>query len=178
MDKNIQKRTQLRIAVTGPESSGKTTLSKKLADHFKGIWIPEYAREYLTNIDRQYTEHDLPEIAKGQWWLWENIKNNKTDLFIADTDLLVIKIWSEYKYGYTHPFIKYLLKKQNFDGYILTKADIPWEEDELRENPLDRDKLFNMYLNELKNQATPYIVVEGQEPERSQIAIDFINSLK
>ncbi|MCX2744631.1 AAA family ATPase [Mangrovivirga sp. M17] len=178
MDKNLQKGTQLRIAITGPESSGKTTLTKKLAEHFDASYVPEYAREYLNNINREYDESDLPEIAKGQWWSWNNVKKDKSQLFIADTDMLVIKVWSEYKYGKTHPFIKYLFKKQNFDAFILTKADIPWEEDELRENPLDRDVLFDMYLKELKNQSKPFTIVEGEDPERTQKAIDFINSLR
>ena len=80
----------LKIIVTGPESSGKTTLCKALSKHFKISYSKEYAREYLEKLNRDYTQEDLIKIAKGQLHAENGIQ-------LLDTDLITIKIWSKYK---------------------------------------------------------------------------------
>ena len=82
----------LKIIVTGPENSGKTTLCKALSKHFNIHFSEDYAREYIDKLDRTYTQTDLIEIAKGQ--LQSDLNSQ-----LLDTDLITIKIWSNYKYG-------------------------------------------------------------------------------
>ncbi len=85
----------LKIAFTGPESSGKTTLSKKIAEILNGEWHEEYAREYLTNLNRSYNQEDLIEIALKQN---EKRINCNSRFQIYDTEMLVIKIWNDFKF--------------------------------------------------------------------------------
>ncbi|MCD4735883.1 MAG: ATP-binding protein, partial [Bacteroidales bacterium] len=92
-----------RIAITGPESTGKSRLSAQLAEHFNTVWAPEYAREYLQKIQRPYTQEDLLEIAKGQKRMHEKMMKFARNILFCDTEMLVIKIWSEFKYGNCHP---------------------------------------------------------------------------
>ena len=91
----------LKIILTGPESSGKTTLCTKLSKHFKIPSIHEYAREYIHNIQRDYNKNDLLNIAKGQFLL----EKRKDNVLICDTDLITIKIWSLLKYKDCNNFI-------------------------------------------------------------------------
>jgi len=153
----------IRVAITGPESSGKTTLSVALADYFKVDSIPEFARAFLEQSGGEYNQSDLDVIAKGQL---ESILSKKNEVIISDTDFMVLEIWSQYKYGNVSAYISELVQKDFFDLHILCSPDIPWEEDPLRENPDNREALFEMYLSSLKNQNKHFIIVSGDQNQR------------
>jgi NadR type nicotinamide-nucleotide adenylyltransferase len=163
-----------RYAITGPESSGKTTLSQLLAEEFNGEWIPEFAREFLLERKGIYTQKDLDLIAEGQKQLWENVSNHS--LVFCDTEMIVMKVWSEFKFGSCSEKIQDFVKEQQFEHYFLCRPDIVWEEDPLREHPEQRDELFEWYLRELKNYNLPFTIVEGSIIERLKICSELINS--
>ena len=156
----------IKVAVIGPESTGKTTLTKALAEHYNTQWVPEYAREYLNKIDRPYVQSDLLEIAKGQMQLQRNACKGPATLVFCDTDLHVIKVWSEHKYGNCDPWILNQLQIQYFDLYILTDFDIPYEDDPLREHPEKRDYFFDIYKQLLQDQDRAFIIVKGDLESR------------
>jgi nicotinamide riboside kinase len=160
----------LKIIVTGPESSGKTILCTKLAKHFNFSFTTEFARAYIDNLNRDYQQADLLIIAKGQLQF-------ELDSQLLDTDLITIKIWSEYKYGNCDKWIIEQIEKQKKEKrfYLLCKADIPWEGDPQRENPNDRVELFEIYKQELDNLGHNYFIVEGEN--RIENSISKISSL-
>ena len=135
-----------KIIVTGPESSGKTTLCKALSQHFQLTFSIEYAREYLDALNIDYNQNDLLKIAKGQ------LKAEKNTTLL-DTDLITIKIWSIYKYGNCDKWILDQIEKQTLEKrfYLLCKPDIAWEKDPLRENAENRIDLFKLYKKELED---------------------------
>ena len=145
-----------KIIVTGPESSGKTTLCNALSKHFNLPFSKEYAREYLDVLNRDYNQDDLLKIAKGQLKSEQNTQ-------LLDTDLITIKIWSKYKYGSCDKWILSQIEKQKSENrfYLLCKPDIPWEPDPQRENPNDRKKLFEIYKKEIESLGHDYFIVEG-----------------
>jgi len=155
-----------KIIFTGPESSGKSTLAKKAQAIFGGELVLEYAREYLNNLDRKYTQHDLLLIAKKQVETQDKAILSGSKLVFLDTDLLTLKIWSEYKYGSCDSWIINKLKTQKDFIYILCKPDFDWEKDDLRENPNDQDELYNIYIKELENYGFYYIEVEDSVEKR------------
>jgi nicotinamide riboside kinase len=157
----------IKIAFTGPECSGKSTLCKLIADEFKCEWIPEYAREYLQNKSEYYI-NDLDIMAQEQFNKWQTIKDQS--LVICDTELLVYKIWSKVKFGKTSTLINQLYSSQVFDHYFLCKPDIPWEFDSLRENPENRADLFEMYLKELEIKNCSFSVLTGNLEKRLSVA--------
>ena len=146
-----------KIIVTGPESSGKTTLCKALSIHFKIPYSEEFARGFLDQLDRNYTQSDLLKIARGQL-------QSELNSQLLDTDLITIKIWSEYKYGSCDKWILDQIEKQKTEKrfYLLCRPDIPWETDRQRENPKDREKLFKIHKKELENLGHDYFIVEGK----------------
>ena len=168
----------MRIVITGAESSGKTTLITDLADHFGLSFTTEYARAYLIAKNANYNYSDLLTIAKGQHELIEENKNKILAIHLDDTDLLTIKIWSEFKYKKCDPWIIKTLKNSKPDLYILCAPDIPWEEDPLRENPNDRQEIFKIFEHEIQELNVPYEIVSGLKHERLDQALSFINSLK
>lgn len=164
----------IRIALTGPESSGKTTLCRAIAEHFDVEFIPEYAREYLENTNGKYQQSDLDEMAIGQL---KNVKDSANLITISDSDFSVMEIWSEYKYGTVSELIQDLVTKDLFDLHILCKPDIPWEEDSLRENPDNRDLLFNLYQSSLIKHNKHFITVSGSHKDRLEKSLQNINLL-
>ena len=167
----------IKVAIIGAESTGKTVLSQSLAQHYNACLVPEYARQYLTNLDREYDQADLLDIAKGQVNAINECVLAYKEILFSDTDLNVIKVWSEYKYGNCDPWILHQIELQNFDFYLLTDFDIPYEEDPLRENPDDRGYFFNVYQNLLKEKGLPFAVISGSKDHRLQLAIKHINPL-
>lgn len=164
----------IRIAITGPESSGKTTLCRSLAEHFKVEPILEYAREYLENTNGVYNHSDLDKIAQGQL---NAINNLREPVAICDSDFSVLEIWSSYKYGTASELIKELVAKDLFDLHILCNPDIPWEEDPLRENPDNRDQLFKLYERSLIKHNKHFITVSGDQNKRLEKSLQNINLL-
>ncbi len=165
-----------KIVITGPESTGKTTLAAQLAAHYRTSWLPEYARIYLNHLNKPYCENDLLEIAKGQVTA-ENDAIRKAETYIfLDTSLEVIKIWSEVKYGRCDPWILQQSKQRKHDLYLLCYPDIAWQPDPQRENPNDRDQLFKHYLRELTNQNLNFVIISGSKNIRFTNAIQHVES--
>ena len=153
---------QLKIAFTGPESSGKTTMAELIAKAYSTSFIPEYAREFLKD-KTTYTLADLDVIAKQQI---ELCKASKNTLVISDTEMAVMLIWSKEKFKEVSPIIQSYWESQDFDHLFLCAPDIPWEADKLRENPLDRERLFVLYEVVLENSKKPFTILKGTIEQR------------
>ena len=179
------------ITIVGPESSGKTTLARELADRYGCPWVPEYAREYLDGLGRDYQEEDLVLIAKGQLELEEkhslsfqkkeadNHRAAANSLLFIDTDQYVMKVWCEYVFNQCHTWILNRIVERPYDLYLLCNIDLPWIKDELREYPDEkpRNELYHMYKDLLQNQHVPWTEISGTYDERfqkSKMAVDKI----
>lgn len=166
-----------KVAIVGPESTGKSTLSEKLATHYATEWVREYAREYLNSINRPYNYDDLKYIAQGQLQEEDRKMEDVKKLLICDTNLLVVKIWSEHAYKKCDPSILKALKERKYDLHLLCNIDVPWVPDPQREHPLQRKYFFDLYEAELIKQKINYVVIQGKVSERFDIAVKAINKL-
>jgi NadR type nicotinamide-nucleotide adenylyltransferase len=164
-----------KVCVVGPECTGKTELSKSLAQHYQTVWVEEYARPFLNRLTRPYEQHDLLKIAHGQIRMEDEWKIDANRLLICDTNLIVIKVWSEFKYKTCDPEILKLIKERKYDLYLLTYIDIPWLDDPLREHPDRRDELYTIYLDEMKGQSVPYVEIRGDRDTRMKAAVAAID---
>ncbi|WOC39455.1 ATP-binding protein [Polaribacter sp. HL-MS24] len=179
----IQKPINLvKVVLFGPESTGKTTLSKQLARHYNTVWTPEYAREYLQkkwNNERKTCEaSDLIHIAIGQMRLENKLAKKADKVLICDTDLLETKVYSEEYYG---GFVDEQLNKASleneYDLYLLTYIDTPWEEDDLRDRPEQRFEMFTAFENALKKHDKKYLLLKGNKDTRLKEAIRVIDKI-
>lgn len=164
-----------KVCVIGPECTGKTVLSEALAKHLKTVWVEEYARAYLNRLNIPYEEADLLKIAHGQLRMEDEWSIDANKVLICDTNLIVIKVWSEFKYGHVNKEITELIASRKYDLYLLTYIDIPWTADPLREHPDKREVLYNIYLDEMKKQSVPFIEVKGNEEQRLKMALEAIS---
>jgi NadR type nicotinamide-nucleotide adenylyltransferase len=166
-----------KVVVLGPECTGKSELSAHLAARFRTVWVPEYARQYLDELRRPYGPEDLPVIARGQLALEDEMERKANKVLICDTDLYVIKIWSIFKYGNCDPEILRSIASRKYDLYLLTYIDIPWAYDPLREHPDQREELYHLYLQEMKNQPVPFIEIRGDRDQRRKVTTEAIKAL-
>ena len=169
--------TVKKVAVIGPECTGKSALSEFLAGHFKTSWVPEYARGYLNNLVRPYAEHDLLAIARGQMRIEDEWARDVDSLMICDTNLYVIKVWSEFKFGTCDEEILKQIATRKYDLYLLTYIDLPWVDDPQREHPDKREQLYERYLNEMKNQSVPFVEIRGEREHRRKVAVEAVEKL-
>ena len=183
MEENLKQQPTdiIKIAMFGPESSGKTTLSRQLAEHFDTLWVPEFARDYLIDKLHNFNEVCVPEdllpIAIGQTRLENEGLNTANKYLFCDTNLLVTKVYSEAYYEFCDPILDKAAKKHKYDLFFLTNIDLPFEKDELRDSEENRNKFFHIFHNSLIENNKPYILLSGTKEQRLQKAIPIINDL-
>ncbi len=172
----------VKVVLFGPESSGKTTLSKHLARHYNTVWVPEYARDYLQNKwnnERKTCEiSDMLPIAEGQMKSENKLAKKADRILICDTDLLETKVYSEEFYeGFVHPDLEKAAIQNTYDLYLLTYIDAPWKKDDLRDRPELRPEMFIAFENALIKNQRRYVLLKGTKKERFETAVREIDEI-
>ncbi|MDR6968916.1 nicotinamide riboside kinase [Flavobacterium arsenatis] len=166
----------------GPESTGKTTLAKQLADHFQTVWAPEFARDYLQekwNISQKVCEpEDLLPIAIGQVKLENDSLQKANKYLFCDTNLMVTKVFSELYYNFCDPILEKAATKHKYDLFFLTDIDVPWTKDDLRDKPSDREKTFETFKKTLIENKKPFVVISGTPEERFNKGLKILSDLE
>ncbi len=148
-------------------------MAKYLANRYNGLFVPEYAREYMENLNRPYTYEDVESIARHQIEQLagltgeagpiakrsdsEAVQQPKAVFF--DTELIITKVWFEHKYGQCPEWLVKALHDYPMDVYLLCYPDLPWVPDPVRENPDIRMELFNRYESEIQTLNIPYYII-------------------
>ena len=188
-----------KIVAIGPESTGKSTLCKQLANHYRTLWVPEFAREYLEKYGTDYSYENLLTIAQTQVALEEQcektIMNDEwpkgssesdsaltihpSPLLFIDTDMYVMKVWCEFVFDKCHNWILNQIVTRQYDLYLVCDVDLPWIKDKLREYPNFeiRNKLYRYYKDLMVNQAVPWVGINGDYEQRLKKSIKAINSI-
>ncbi len=157
----------VKLALVGPECTGKTTLAEALAKHWNEPFVDEFSREYLEQLGRNYNQDDLLEIAKGQLEREYVVAENANHFLICDTNTLVVKIWAEVRFGRAQNWIERQFLEKPYQLYILCGSKgIDWEYDDLRENPDDREDFYDLYKKALIKAGKRFIEVDGTTEER------------
>jgi HTH-type transcriptional repressor of NAD biosynthesis genes len=184
MEKKLKQKpiNLVKVVLFGPESTGKTTLSRHLAHHYNTVWTPEFAREYLQkkwNQERKTCQvEDLLPIAIGQIKLENRLAKRADKVLICDTDLLETKVYSEEFYdGFVDERLNKAATENTYDIYLLTYIDTPWEEDDLRDRPGLRLEMFNAFEKSLIDNNRPYIVLKGDKETRLKNAVETIDQI-
>ena len=172
----------VKIVLFGPESTGKTTLSIQLADHYNTVWVEEFARPYLQSVwdkeQRICQPNDILPIAYGQIALENSLAKKAEKILICDTDLLETKVYSEIYYGgFVEPLLEQAAVQNTYDLYLLTYIDTPWVADDLRDRPEQRLEMFQAFKKTLDDYNRPYILVKGNKEDRFKKAKEAIDKI-
>lgn len=164
-----------RVVITGAECTGKTTITHQLAQHFKTLYIPEYAREYVENLNRPYTYNDIEKIAFKQIQQEKEFVKKANAILFYDTYLIITKVWFLVVYKKCPDWLLKAISKSKIDLFLVCDTDILWEPDPVRENGGERrNELFQIYINELKSYRFNYKIVSGLGENRLRNAIRLI----
>ena len=164
-----------KIAIVGPESTGKSTISSMLAEHYETVWVPEYAREYCEKLSAPCTWEDEINMFRGQLELEKELLPKANKILICDTTFITVKIWSDQMFGKAPQEVLDELPKHPYDFYLLMNIDLPWEDDPLRDFPNMREHFMEVWHRELQELGANYTVISGQAEERLQNAVRAID---
>ena len=173
MEESLQQKDTdcLRIVIYGPESTGKTTLAKELAEEYQTHWVSEFARDYLQikwdSKKELCSKEDLIQIVQGQINEENRLVKTAKQFLFCDTNVLVTQVWSETHFeGYCDPRIQLWANTFQYDHYFLTNIDVPWESDDLRDQPKERKRMFNFFKNSLIKRNLPFTILKGNHETR------------
>ena len=148
-----------KVGIIGPESTGKTTLARYLASRYDGVFVSEYAREYMEKLNRPYTYDDVCSIARQQI---DQLATLTANTYFFDTELIITKVWFEHKYGTCPEWVVDAIHTYPMDVYLLCYPDLPWIADPVRENPNIRYELFQRYEREVQELGIPYYIIRHE----------------
>jgi len=171
LPQNNLKQDLIRIAVVGPESTGKSTISAQLAKHYNTVWVPEYAREYCEKLSAPCSWEDEINMFRGQLLLEEQLAPLANRLLICDTTFITVKIWSDHMFGHAPQEVIDELPLRPYDLYLLMNIDLPWEEDPLRDFPHMREHFMEVWHSELIALNAEYRLISGTNDERLKNSI-------
>jgi NadR type nicotinamide-nucleotide adenylyltransferase len=165
------------VVITGPESTGKSTLTSQLAEYYNTTYIPEYARTYIEKLNRPYCYDDLVTIARKQIQDLKEYQLQANKILFIDTYLIITKVWFEVVYNSIPDWLNKEILQNKVDLYLLCDIDIPWEPDGVRENGGKmRELLFEKYKVELTNYGFNFCIINGSGTKRLESAIKAIET--
>lgn len=166
-----------KIVITGAESTGKSTLTKELAQHYNTNYLNEYSRKYVEELNRQYNYDDVVFITRKQIELEEQATANSKNIFFVDTSLIVLKVWFEVVYNKKPDWLEKKIHETFADFYLLCNNDLEWIPDPVRENNGQmRSFLYNKYKENLETYNLDYSIISGINNERTQRAVLEVNN--
>jgi len=174
-----------RIVITGPESTGKTTLAEQLAARYRTSWVPEFARGYLDEVNARRTvdaiclREDLDPIARGQIATEDEAASRANRAVFCDTDALSTKIYAEHYFGEgaCPPWIARLARERRADLHLLLDVDVPWVPDPQRDRPQLRDELHAIWRRELAAAGRRVVEIRGGWDERFAGAVSAVDEI-
>ena len=167
------------IVITGAESTGKSTLTERLASHFGVPYVPEIARGYVETLNRIYNYTDVENIAKIQIAQFNKISKSDASYIFLDTWLIVTKIWFEFVYSKIPGWLIKEIEKTKIDLFLVCDIDLPWVYDPVRENGGENRKILqNKYIENIMRYKFDYRIISGIDDERFYSALNILKELE
>lgn len=164
-----------RICIFGPESTGKSTLTKNLAKKFNTVAVPEYARVFLDSRKNVLDLEEFKFYARGQIASEDALARSANRVLFCDTDALTTLMWSDWLFKHKDPYIQKLAEQRKYDLYLLTDVDVPFVADPQRYLPEDRQRFYDYCVETLNAHDRIFLQVKGSWEERFNSAVRAVN---
>lgn len=166
----------IKIAVVGPESTGKSTMAQYLAEKFQTVCVPEYSRYYCQSLNNKYTLQDEVNMFYGQVALEEALLPlAKDNILICDTTFMTVKIWSDHLFNHTPKEVTDKIQQHPYELYLLMDIDLPWQDDPLRDFPEQREHFMEIWKTELEAVGGQYRIISGEGQQRLENGLTAVN---
>jgi NadR type nicotinamide-nucleotide adenylyltransferase len=172
-----------RICIVGAESTGKTTLAQKLAEHYQTNWVAEYGRDYCIkkwkngSINDEWLSEEFVHIAQEQSRLEDDLARSANRVRICDTDPFATTIWHERYLKTPDETVRAIANARKYALYILTGDEIPFVQDGLRDGEHIRHWMHNRFIQALNESKKPWVLVSGTLSDRVSQAIGHIDKI-
>lgn len=166
-----------RVCVFGPESTGKSTLAKQLAERFGTVYVPEYAKTYIETTGKEIDDDDMLAIARGQCALEDAVARDANRVLFCDSDLVTSIIWSGRLVGRVPEWLRKEADRRHYDLYLLTHYDVPWVDDVHRYIPEESPAFFDRCVLELESRKRPFSQIKGGWEERFNLAVAAVEKM-
>jgi len=167
----MSEHTIKRIALLGPESSGKTTLARQLAEHYGTVWVPEYLRTWCDQHQRLPRAEDVSEIAQGQCEQEEAIAAQANQFLFCDTCLIASEVYARHYFNTCPTWIVEHNQTHRYEHILLMSPDIEWEPDPQREGDATRPYFLKRFQDYLKESGQAFSIIRGQGSARFDAAL-------
>jgi HTH-type transcriptional regulator, transcriptional repressor of NAD biosynthesis genes len=166
-----------RVCVFGPESTGKSTLAKQLAERFGTVYVPEYAKTYIEANGKEIDDEDMLAIARGQCALEDAVARDANGVLFCDSDLVTSIIWSGRLVGKVPDWLRNEADRRHYDLYLLTHYDVPWVDDVHRYIPEESPAFFDRCVLELDSRKRRYSQIKGSWEDRFKLAVAAVEEM-
>ena len=175
----------LKIVLYGAESTGKTFLTKRLAEHYQTVWSEEFLRTYVDkklvqgvckDNENIVTYSEVEQIAKGQIQNEEKATKSANKFVFFDTNILMSQLYSVYYFGKSPEFLQKSANSRHYDLYLFLENDIPWEADFQRDGIETRNKLTIIFKNELSHRNLNFVSISGLGKQRFENCVKEIDT--
>lgn len=166
----------IRVCIYGPESTGKTTLARQLAEHYQTVWVPEFARGYIDEKGGQFTYGDIVKIARGQASLEDKLARQANRILFCDTDAITTTIYSRHYFGKCPEKVKTIADNKRYHLYLFTRIDIGWESDPQRDLGHRREEFETVFREELNVRGISFVEITGKGDTRLDNAVSAIEA--
>lgn len=172
-----------RICLVGAESTGKTTLAQRLAEHYQTVWVREYGREYselklAAEGCYNWRTEEFTHIANTQCEREEQAARDANRILICDTDAFATGIWHQRYMGSHSQEVEAVAAKHRCpDIYLLTNVDVPFVQDGTRDGESIRGWMHETFIAELNDQGRPFRQVSGTPQEQFSKSVMHIDEV-
>lgn len=167
-----------KVAIIGPQSTGKSTLAQQLASHFATVWVPEYARIFADNKPSPLDQHDVELIARGQIAAETTFFDRSNRRLFVDTEAIMTRLYAQIYYGQCPSWIEQVAANRHYDLYLLTAPDVPWVSDPQRDLPNQREEFFAACARAVLAKGARHEIITGDWSTRLQRAIAAVERLE
>jgi HTH-type transcriptional repressor of NAD biosynthesis genes len=163
------------VCFYGPESTGKSTMAKRLSQIYHTEFVPEVAKEFITSND--FTIEDIVKIGHAQTNRVKEKIITANKILFCDTDLITTQIYSWHYLGVVPPILLELEQEIQYDHYFLFDIDVAWVNDGLRDLGDKRLEMLSLFQSELDKRRISYQWIRGSYEEREKKLIWEIDTL-